>query len=137
MLGGRAPDYRWGTGSLQELDHPPLLAPVTKRASTEHRRPASSPQVDEAFRLAAGPHRGPVFLDVAMEALFSRADGRLPDPAEPAGTAATGQLDPVDVDRVGDCWPSAQRPVLVLGSDVWSDRRRARRPGVAEDSASR
>ncbi|HWG12564.1 MAG TPA: thiamine pyrophosphate-binding protein, partial [Streptosporangiaceae bacterium] len=28
VLGGRAPDYRWGAGSLQEIDHPPLLAPV-------------------------------------------------------------------------------------------------------------
>src|SRR5919108_3533749 len=36
VLGGRAPDYRWGAGSLQELDHPPLLAPVTKHAATEH-----------------------------------------------------------------------------------------------------
>ena len=36
VLGGRAPDYRWGKGSLQELDHPPLLAPVTKRAWTAH-----------------------------------------------------------------------------------------------------
>src|SRR5580700_9448629 len=22
VLGGRAPDYRWGSGSLQEIDHP-------------------------------------------------------------------------------------------------------------------
>ena len=29
VLAGRAPDGRWGSGSLQELDHPPLLAPVT------------------------------------------------------------------------------------------------------------
>src|SRR6478672_8077416 len=36
VLAGRAPDYRWGAGSLQEIDHPPLLAPVTKRAWTEH-----------------------------------------------------------------------------------------------------
>ena len=32
ILAGRAPDYRWGAGSLQEIDHPQLLAPVTKRA---------------------------------------------------------------------------------------------------------
>ena len=36
VLGGRAPDYLWGKGALQELDHVPLLAPVTKRAWTEH-----------------------------------------------------------------------------------------------------
>src|SRR4249919_820464 len=34
VLGGRAPAFRWGTGALQELDHPPLLAPVTKLAAT-------------------------------------------------------------------------------------------------------
>src|SRR5580698_6743416 len=36
VLAGRAPDGRWGSGGLQELDHPPLLAPVTKRSSTVH-----------------------------------------------------------------------------------------------------
>src|SRR5579863_8752380 len=36
VLGGRAPDYRWGSGSLQEIDHPQLVTPVTKRAWTEH-----------------------------------------------------------------------------------------------------
>src|SRR6266567_8432073 len=62
VLGGRAPDYRWGAGGLQEIDHPLLLAPVTKRAWTEHRAQHVGPAVDEAFRLAATPHRGPVFL---------------------------------------------------------------------------
>src|SRR5690348_2134461 len=28
VIGGRAPAAKWGQGSLQELDHPPLLAPV-------------------------------------------------------------------------------------------------------------
>ena len=44
VLAGRAPDYRWGAGSLQEMDHPPLLAPVTKRAWTEHRTACTSEQ---------------------------------------------------------------------------------------------
>src|SRR5579863_306585 len=52
LLGGRAPDYRWGAGSLQEIDHPPLLAPVTKRASTEHETARLARSVGEAFRLA-------------------------------------------------------------------------------------
>src|SRR6188472_3111286 len=34
VLGGRAPQFRWGAGSLQEIDHVPLVAPVTKRAAT-------------------------------------------------------------------------------------------------------
>ncbi len=34
VVGGRAPHARWGQGSLQELDHVPLVAPVTKYAAT-------------------------------------------------------------------------------------------------------
>ena len=34
VLGGRAPQFRWGSGSLQEIDHVPLVAPVTKHAAT-------------------------------------------------------------------------------------------------------
>src|SRR3712207_5143263 len=32
VLGGRAPAFRWGQGSLQEIDHVPFVAPVTKSA---------------------------------------------------------------------------------------------------------
>jgi len=31
VVGGRAPGNRWGSGALQELDHPPILDTVTKR----------------------------------------------------------------------------------------------------------
>src|SRR5690242_2212120 len=34
VLGGRAPQFRWGAGSLQEMDHLPLVRPVTKQAAT-------------------------------------------------------------------------------------------------------
>src|SRR6188472_1076499 len=34
VLGGRAPEMRWGQGSLQEIDHVPFVAPLTKTART-------------------------------------------------------------------------------------------------------
>ena len=77
VLAGRAPDSRWGSGSLQEMDHPPLLAPVTKRAWTEHDTARLAGSVDEAFRLAASPHRGPVFLDISLEAIYGQAEADL------------------------------------------------------------
>ena len=78
VLAGRAPDNRWGTGSLQEIDHPPLLAPVTKRAWTEHDPARVAGSVDEAFRVAMSPHRGPVFLDISLEAIYGQAEADLP-----------------------------------------------------------
>src|SRR5215213_3814727 len=78
VVGGRAPEFRWGTGALQEMDHPPLLAPVTKRSATIPGTAEIPSAVDDALRLATSPHRGPVFLDVAMDHLFSRAEVKLP-----------------------------------------------------------
>ena len=88
VLAGRAPDYRWGQGSLQEIDHPPLLAPVTKRAWTEHDAAKVAGSVDEAFRIALTPHRGPVFLDLSLEAIYGQAEAELPDAGLVTGAAA-------------------------------------------------
>src|SRR5919112_2212256 len=52
VLGGRAPAARWGMGSLQEIDHVPFVAPLTKLARTA-RSPGEIPElVDEALRCA-------------------------------------------------------------------------------------
>jgi acetolactate synthase-1/2/3 large subunit len=125
VLGGRAPTGRWGAGSLQELDHPPLVATVTKRAATVAEVADVPGQVDRALALAAAPHRGPVFLDIALEALFSSATADLPDPDPPAER----RPDEDALAAVARLLGQAERPVLVLGSDVWADR--------AEDAARR
>ena len=118
VLGGRAPAGRWGTGALQELDHPPLLAPVTKHAGTVHEVAALAGEVDRALTLAATPHRGPVFLDVPMDQLFSV--GVAPAPPPPLRQPAAP--DPDALAGVAALLGEAERPVLVLGSDVWADR---------------
>ena len=124
VLAGRAPDYRWGAGSLQEMDHPPLLAPVTKRAWTEHDSAGVAASVDEAFRLATSPHRGPVFLDISLEAIYGQAEADLPEDgpsasARPASAPAGPAPDSGAVDRIAGLLRTARRPVLILGSDVW------------------
>ncbi|MFL5837659.1 MAG: thiamine pyrophosphate-binding protein, partial [Solirubrobacteraceae bacterium] len=70
-LGGRAPAARWGMGSLQEIDHVPFVAPLTKLARTAG-SPAEIPGlVDEALRVAATPPTGPAFLDFPLDYVFS------------------------------------------------------------------
>jgi acetolactate synthase-1/2/3 large subunit len=115
LLGGRAPDYLWGRGALQEMDHVPLLAPVTKRAWTEHDKLSVAASVDEAFRLALTPHRGPVFCDFPLETIYDQAEAELPDGPMPAPAGP----DTDDVARIAGLLAAARRPVLVLGSDVW------------------
>jgi acetolactate synthase I/II/III large subunit len=118
ILGGRAPDYLWGKGALQEMDHVPLLAPITKRAWTEHETARVAFTVDEAFRLALAPHRGPVFCDFPLEAIYGEASVELPGGSrQPPGSSAEALAG--DVDRIAELLAAARRPVLVLGSDVW------------------
>jgi acetolactate synthase-1/2/3 large subunit len=117
VVGGRAPDSRWGSGALQELDQPPLLAPVTKRASTCHEAGGVAEATASAFSLAGSAHRGPVFLDVPMDVLFTPST--FPQPG--AQPAAERPVDPDAAAAVARRIAAAQRPVLVLGSDVWSD----------------
>ncbi|WP_211239553.1 acetolactate synthase [Jiangella gansuensis] len=116
-IGGRAPAWRWGTGALQELDHPPLLAPVTKLATTAATAAEVGPAIDRALSVATSAHRGPVFVDVPMDELYSFADVSL-DVTPPAERPAP---DPDAVAGIAAQMDAAERPVVVLGSDVWMD----------------
>jgi len=118
VMGGRAPQSRWGSGALQEMDHPPLLAPITKLAFTASGADSIGQDVEMAFRTAVAPHRGPVFLDFAMDHLFApspehESQTQTPSPLEP---------DPDALRSIAKLLAEAERPVLVYGSDVWMDR---------------
>src|SRR5260221_6421106 len=77
VLAGRAPQLRWGSGSLQELDHIPIVASVTKRASTATSAASIVSEVDAACRAATTPHRGTAFVDIPLDA-FGPGDVELP-----------------------------------------------------------
>ncbi|MGZ4448200.1 MAG: acetolactate synthase [Nocardioides sp.] len=118
VVGGRAPQNRWGSGSLQELDQPPILASVSKSASTLMTAAEVLPGLDAAFTAAGSSHRGPVFVDVPMDELFGSASGPLPTGARQPGA----DPDPEALERVAALLAGASRPTLVLGTDVWADR---------------
>ena len=71
----------------------------------------------EAFTIASAPHRGPTFIDVPMDQLFSRCESATP--MVPVRERATP--DPDALASIGALLAGASRPVLVLGTDVWSD----------------
>src|SRR5439155_11121085 len=58
VIGGRAPQARWGAGSLQELDHVPIVASITKTAGTAPSSEQIPALVDASLRAPRTPHRG-------------------------------------------------------------------------------
>ena len=117
VLGGRAPTVNWGRGGLQELDHVPILAPVTKSAATAQTGDDIGPVLLDAARTALSPHRGPVFVDVPMDTIFSPARAEIsftaPDVLAP---------DPDAVAAVARLVAAAERPAFIVGGDVWFGR---------------
>ncbi len=90
--------------------------------------PRSRPPWTEAFWLASTPHRGPVFLDIALEALFGQAGPVAPAAPRPAAADSAPLADPDAISQIAGLIAAARRPVLVLGSDVWAGPRRRRGP---------
>ena len=117
VVGGRAPANRWGTGSLQELDHAPIVAPVSKLARTIHKADEVADGMHEAFTLAGASHRGPVFVDIPMDEFFNSSTSTRPV----LGERVRAEPDGDAIADIAELLGQAQRPVLVMGTDVWAD----------------
>ncbi len=116
VMGGRAPERRWGSGSLQELDHVPILASVTKMAATVKDAGQTAAMVHRAATLALTSHRGPVFLDFPLD-VFGPSEGAMADVVIPRGA----DPDPDELAAVASLIATAQRPAFIVGSDVYWD----------------
>jgi acetolactate synthase-1/2/3 large subunit len=112
---------------LQELDHIPIVASVTKRAVTATSPDAIVAEVDAACRAARTAHRGPAFVDIPLDA-FGPGTVTLPDvDRDERGTEPDGEA----VARVADLVAASERPVLVAGGDVyWANAETAMRTFV-------
>ena len=126
VLGGRAPEGRWGAGSLQEFDHVPVVAPITKSASTVKDAAQAGTAAHAAACLAMTPHRGPTFLDFPLD-VFGPSSGVVPG-FDQIGRGAPP--DPDEVRVIAELIATAQRPAFIVGSDVhwdgaWAELRAA------------
>ncbi|MFL5865207.1 MAG: acetolactate synthase [Solirubrobacteraceae bacterium] len=121
VLGGRAPTFRWGQGSLQEIDHVPFVAPVVKHAATAQTTAEIPRLLDDALRAAIEPHSGPAFVDFPLDQVFGEADaGPAPAPLPEPWTQAGA--DSAQVERAAGLLRSAQRPVIMAGTGLYWGR---------------
>ncbi len=147
-LAGRAPQHRWGAGSLQELDHVPIVAPVTKFAATATSTEEIAHLVRRALIEAISPHRGPVFVDLPLDVVGGHAalPDDLPDlPSSARGngggstrggstrggnvsdgntgnaamSSTSGEPDPDAMAKAAALLRRAERPICIAGGDVY------------------
>ncbi|MGB9183388.1 MAG: acetolactate synthase [Solirubrobacteraceae bacterium] len=132
VLGGRAPAFRWGQGSLQEMDHVPFVSPLVKFAATAGSTAEIPALLQRAMREAIEPHSGPTFLDfpldhVFMEAAASARDEPLPEPWLGPGAEA-GELA-----RAAARLREAERPVIMAGTNLYWGRGEQALRALAEE----
>jgi acetolactate synthase I/II/III large subunit len=120
-LAGRAPQFRWGQGSLQEIDHVPFVRPLVKLAATAQDTGEIPALIDQAMRAAIMPRSGPAFLDFPLDYVFGEADaGEPPAPLpEPwLGPAAESRV----VANAAALLREAERPVVMAGAGLYWGR---------------
>ena len=117
VLGGRAPAFRWGQGSLQEIDHIPFVAPLTKFAATAQSTAEIPGLIDEALRAAVTPHSGPSFVDFPLDQVFGEAAPVAPEPLPEPWTGPGA--DAAALERAAAMLRAARRPVIMAGTGLY------------------
>jgi acetolactate synthase-1/2/3 large subunit len=121
VLGGRAPAFRWGQGSLQELDHVPFVAPLVKFARTPGSTAEIPELLDRAMVEALTPPFGPVFLDFPLDYVFTEAAVPEDSPDLPEPWLGPGADAPA-IDAAAALLRGAERPVIMAGTGLYWGR---------------
>ena len=133
VLGGRAPQLRWGQGSLQEIDHVPFVRPLVKLAATALATAEIPGLMDEAMRVATAPRSGPTFLDFPLDQVFMEAEDS--SSAEPPVLEPWKQSGATvgDVERATALLQAAERPVIMAGTGLYWGRGEEHLRALAEE----
>lgn len=115
VLGGRHMLRQELMGGLQEMNHPPLLAPITNWAGTAWQTDRLAATVTTAIRHAFLGRGGPVFLDIPMDLQFDMVnEAGVTFPVNQRANVASG-ADEVTLDRIIALLSGADRPVVFAG----------------------
>jgi len=122
LLGGAAPSFNAGKGSLQEMEQVDLFTRITKwsdRIPSPDRVPT---YMAKAFRTMLSGRPGPVFLELPWDVLSNGVDEAECPLATGYRTRARQPGDPQLVDRAAAVLAAAERPVVIAGSSIhWDD----------------
>jgi acetolactate synthase-1/2/3 large subunit len=135
VLGGAAPTFNQGRGSLQEMPQTQLFAGITKWSDRVPSAELVPSFLAKAFRVARAGRPGPVFLEIPWDVLSNGADAALAEAQVKYRTPARAPGDPAQLARALELLAAAERPVVVGGSSIWWDdaieplRRLAERTG--------
>ncbi len=123
-IGGQGALTQHKMGSLQDLPHVDILAPITKFSASVSSTERAADMVSMAIRECFNGAPGPSYLEIPRDVL----DREIPlekavIPAPGRYRASTRSIgDPADIEKLADILVNSERPAILLGSQVWTCR---------------
>ena len=123
-IGGQGALSQHKMGSLQDLPHVDIMAPITKFSAGVRNTERIADMVSMAAREAFSGAPGPAYLEIPRDVL----DREIPVetariPAAGGYRASTKSIgDPADIEKLAELLVKAERPCILLGSQVWMAR---------------
>lgn len=124
LIGGQGALSQHKMGSLQDLPHVDMMAPITKFSATVPSTARAADLVSMAFRECYAGAPGPSFLEIPRDVLDASVpleQARLPEAGHyRASRSALG--DPAAIEKLAELVSRAEKPCVLLGSQVWTCR---------------
>ncbi|AIG76254.1 Hypothetical protein AJAP_16930 [Amycolatopsis japonica] len=124
LIGGQGALTQHKMGSLQDLPHVDMMAPITKFSATVPHTARVADLVSMAFRECYHGAPGPSFLEIPRDVLDAKVPvDKARIPTEGRYRASTRNAgDPADIEKLADLLVHAKKPAILLGSQVWTTR---------------
>jgi len=123
-IGGQGALTQHKMGSLQDLPHVDILAPITKFSASVSSTERAADMVSMAVRECFAGAPGPSYLEIPRDVLDREVPiekAVVPEPGRyRASTRSIG--DPADIEKLADLLVNSERPAILLGSQVWTTR---------------
>ena len=123
-IGGQGALNQHKMGSLQDLPHVDMMAPITKFAAGVRSTERIADMISMAARECFSGAPGPAYLEIPRDTLDREVElsqAVLPESGHYRGsTRSVGDL--ADIERLADILVAARRPAILFGTQVWSGR---------------
>ena len=123
-IGGQGALTQHKMGSLQDLPHVDIAAPITKFSAGVRSTERIADMVAMAARECFAGAPGPSYLEIPRDVLDREAPVEKVVAPQPGGYRASTRSigDPADVERLAELLVRSERPAVLLGSQVWTCR---------------
>jgi len=123
-IGGQGALTQHKMGSLQDLPHVDMMAPITKFSAGVRSTERVADMISMAARECFAGAPGPAYLEIPRDILDREVsiDQAIVPQAGHYRSSINSIGDPADIDKLAELIVKSKKPAMLLGTQVWSSR---------------